>query len=112
MVSILLYLEESNLDKQIVEKPLVFSSIGPYGAHLNDASEYSGSYCDTVSAEKIAGWHKIRIEACIESGVDALAIVTIPCQNEAVALVDMLCSNYSKTKFWLSFQCKVNSFST
>lgn len=32
-------------------KHLVAGSIGPYGAHLHDGSEYTGSYIDRVSVE-------------------------------------------------------------
>lgn len=63
----------------IERKPLIFASIGPYGAHLHDGSEYSGSYEKKVSAATIKKWHKIRIDACVEAGVDGLAIETIPC---------------------------------
>lgn len=31
--------------------PLVVGSVGPYGAHLHDGSEYDGSYADTTSVE-------------------------------------------------------------
>lgn len=62
------------------EKPLIFASIGPYGAHLHDGSEYTGSYATTVSTAAMKKWHKVRIDACVEAGVDGLAIETIPCQ--------------------------------
>lgn len=62
------------------EKPLIFASIGPYGAHLHDGSEYTGSYASKVSPAVIKKWHKVRIDACVEAGVDGLAIETIPCQ--------------------------------
>lgn len=60
-------------------KPLIFASIGPYGAHLHDGSEYSGSYATKVSPAVIKKWHKVRIDACVQAGVDGLAIETIPC---------------------------------
>lgn len=88
-------------------EPLIAASIGPYGAHLHDGSEYNGSYADTVPPEDIKEWHRRRIEACLEAGVDILAIETIPCQIEAEVLVDMLCHEYKNVKFWISFQCKV-----
>lgn len=59
--------------------PRIFASIGPYGAHLHDGSEYTGSYATKVSPATIKKWHKVRIEACVEAGVDGLAIETIPC---------------------------------
>ncbi|KAG5672442.1 hypothetical protein PVAND_002570 [Polypedilum vanderplanki] len=89
-----------------VKKPLIFASIGPYGAHLHDGSEYTGSYEKRVSPAAIKKWHKVRIDACVESGVDGLAIETIPCLMEANALVDLVLTEYPNLKFWISFQCK------
>lgn len=54
-------------------------SIGPYGAHLNDGSEYTGDYADRLAKDAIKKWHRVRIDAVLEAGVDALAIETIPC---------------------------------
>jgi len=59
--------------------PWIFASIGPYGAHLHDGSEYTGSYESRISRADMKKWHKVRIAACIEAGVDGLAIETIPC---------------------------------
>lgn len=90
--------------------PMIIASIGPYGAHLHDGSEYTGTYADYVAPKVIAQWHRTRIDACLEAGVDALAIETIPCQAEAEALVDLLCDEYPEVKFWIAFQCKVRLF--
>lgn len=62
------------------ETPLVFASIGPYGAMLHDGSEYTGNYASKVNSAALKKWHKVRIDACVEAGVDGLAIETIPCQ--------------------------------
>ena len=62
--------------------PMILGSIGSYGAHLHDGSEYTGSFSDFVTAETIKSWHKTRIDAVLEAGVDGLAIETIPCQVE------------------------------
>jgi S-methylmethionine-dependent homocysteine/selenocysteine methylase len=58
------------------------------GAHLHDGSEYTGSYENKVSVGTIKKWHKVRIQACIEAGVDGLAIETIPCLVGLKNLVD------------------------
>ncbi|XP_067624618.1 AP2-associated protein kinase 1-like isoform X4 [Eurosta solidaginis] len=84
--------------------PLILASIGPYGAHLHDGSEYKGSYSKRVSSEDIQNWHRHRIDACLAEGVDGLAVETIPCQMEAEAVVDMLLKDYVDVKFWVSFQ--------
>jgi homocysteine S-methyltransferase len=56
---------------------------------------------------KILEWHKTRIDACVEAGVDGLAIETIPCKIEALTVVDYVVERYPNLKFWISFQCKV-----
>lgn len=58
---------------------MIYASIGPYGAMLHDGSEYTGSYCDKMTAEQLKQWHKIRIDACLEANVEGLAFETIPC---------------------------------
>ncbi|XP_041777963.1 homocysteine S-methyltransferase-like [Anopheles merus] len=88
--------------------PLLVASIGPYGAHLHDGSEYTGRYAADVCADTIQKWHRPRIDACLEAGVDVLGIETIPCKMEAEALLDMLCDEYPTVRFWISFQCKDN----
>ncbi|XP_045502271.1 translin-associated factor X-interacting protein 1-like [Colias croceus] len=84
---------------------LIAGSVGPFGAALNDGSEYSGTYIDKTSEETIRNWHKPRIDALIESGVDILAFETIPGEKEALVLVNML-KEYPSTKAWISFSCK------
>lgn len=86
--------------------PMIAASIGPYGAHLHDGSEYTGSYADYVSKETLKNWHRVRIEACVEAGVDCLAIETIPATLEMEALVELVQEEYPDIKYWLSFQCK------
>lgn len=87
--------------------PLIAASIGPYGAHLHDGSEYTGTYADYISKETLQKWHRIRIDACLDAGtVDCLAIETIPCALEMEALVELLAAEYPDVKYWLSFQCR------
>ncbi|XP_045452448.1 translin-associated factor X-interacting protein 1-like [Melitaea cinxia] len=50
-------------------------------------------------------WHKPRIDTLVSSGVDLLALETIPCQKEALVLVDML-KQYPNTKAWISLSCQ------
>lgn len=73
--------------KLFLEVPKIFASIGPYGAHCHDGSEYTGSYADTVSPEEIKKWHRVRLNAVLEAGVDCLAVETIPCEVRATISV-------------------------
>ncbi|KAL0113757.1 hypothetical protein PUN28_012701 [Cardiocondyla obscurior] len=86
-------------------KPLIAGSCGPYGACLHDGSEYSGSYCDHISREFLIDWHRPRVRALLEEGVDLLAIETIPCVREAEALIDLL-KEFPNARAWLSFSCR------
>ena len=83
-------------------KPLVAASIGPYGAMLHDGSEYRGDY--GVSAETLRDFHAARLALFDKSGVDVLALETIPSLPEAEVLADLLmdCS----TPAWVSYSCR------
>lgn len=100
------YTKEIEGDKNVKnQKPLIAGSCGPYGACLHDGSEYTGSYCSHVSREFLIDWHRPRIRALLEKGVDLLAIETIPCVREAEAVIDLL-KEFPDTQAWLSFSCR------
>ncbi|KAK0084720.1 hypothetical protein PV325_006529 [Microctonus aethiopoides] len=102
------YLEEIKDNNDVSNnKPLIAGSCGPYGASLHDGSEYTGEYASTVSKEFLKKWHKPRIEALINSGVDLLALETIPCKIEAEALVELL-KEYPNIEAWLTFSCRTD----
>ena len=63
----------------------VAGSVGPYGASLADGSEYRGDYGLTVA--ELRAWHRPRIAALVEAGVDVLALETIPTVVEVEALL-------------------------
>lgn len=75
-------------------------SIGPYGAHLHDGSEYTGNYADSTGKEVIKKWHRPRLDAVIAAGVNALAIETIPCLVSSKWQED----NPSDNKYSVSFK--------
>lgn len=100
-----IFLKECQETGDVIRAPLIAGSIGPYGAHLHDGSEYSGDYADVTAVDAMREWHKPRIQALVEAGVDILAFETIPCLKEAEMLVKML-KEYPKMKAWLSFSCK------
>lgn len=86
-----------------VSKPLIAASIGPYGASLADGSEYRGNY--GLSVEELMLFHRERMKTLSESGADLLAFETIPCPQEAIALIRLL-KEFPSTKAWISFCCK------
>lgn len=83
---------------------LVAGSVGPYGAYLADGSEYRGDYIRTSKGFK--DFHRPRIEAMIDAGVDVLALETIPSQLEIVALLDLLSDEFPNAVAWLGCTMK------
>lgn len=97
------YLEECTDPPEFT--PLIVGSVGPYGAHLHDGSEYDGNYANRTSVETMREWHIPRIKTLVEAGVDLLAFETIPCKKEAEMLCELL-KEFPNMKGWLSFSCK------
>lgn len=99
--------EEHAREERISSKrrPLVAGSCGPYGAYLHNASEYTGSYGKNMSQRELLDWHRPRVKALLDAGVDLLALETIPCVNEAEAFLELL-KEYPHARAWLSFSCR------
>ena len=79
----------------------IAGSVGPYGAALADGSEYRGVY--DLSVQELRAWHRPRIAWLAESGVDILALETIPCLVEVEALLAEV--DGSGQLCWLSVTC-------
>lgn len=54
-------------------------------------------------------WHKSRINALVEAGVDLLALETIPSVVEAEMLINYIREECPDTKAWLTFSVRVIS---
>ncbi|KAK4506394.1 hypothetical protein PRZ48_000124 [Zasmidium cellare] len=80
---------------------LIAGSVGPYGAYLHDGSEYRGDYERTQ--DEFKDFHRPRIQALVEAGVDLLALETIPTLGEIKALLSLLREEFSDVTAWLSF---------
>lgn len=83
----------------------IMGSVGPYGASLCDGSEYNGSYIGKIDLKELYDWHKPRIQALVEAGVDVVLFETIPSVDEADVLLNIL-SEFPNQKACLSFSCK------
>ncbi|WP_333495204.1 homocysteine S-methyltransferase [Kluyvera sp. CHPC 1.251] len=79
---------------------LIAGSVGPYGAYLADGSEYRGDY--QRSAQVFQDFHRPRVEALLEAGVDLLACETLPSFDEIRALAQLL-EEYPVAQAWFSF---------
>ncbi len=82
--------------------PLVAASIGPYGAHLADGSEYTGDY--GLSAAELYDFHARRWEVLAETPADVLACETTPSVEETRAYCRLAAVSHRPT--WVSFQCR------
>ncbi|ROT75026.1 putative homocysteine S-methyltransferase 1-like isoform X1 [Penaeus vannamei] len=87
------------------EKPLVVGSVGPYGACQADGSEYTGDYVSKMTEEQLKVWHRPRMTALVDAGVDLLAIETIPALKEALAVLRLL-KEFPGVKAWVTFSCR------
>lgn len=83
-------------------RPLVAASIGPYGAVLNDGSEYRGDY--GVPRVVLRLFHEQRLQLLDGTGADVLACETIPSLEEAAELAELLTA--ADTDAWVSFSCR------
>jgi homocysteine S-methyltransferase len=81
---------------------LIAASVGPYGAALQDGSEYVGAY--GISPAVLREFHEHRLKLLDASGADVLACETIPDYREAVVLSELL--RTAATPAWISFSCK------
>jgi homocysteine S-methyltransferase len=84
-------------------RPLVAASVGCYGATLHDGSEYRGDY--GLTAQQLSDWHRPRMETLVNAKPDLLACETIPCLDEAAALVRLL-AEFPEMPAWISFSCR------
>lgn len=80
----------------------VAASVGPYGAVLNDGSEYRGNY--GVTGRVLHEFHAGRLRVLDNAGADFLACETIPSALEAAVLGELL--HEVETPAWMSFSCR------
>ncbi|MGO4236562.1 homocysteine S-methyltransferase [Pseudarthrobacter sp. YAF2] len=78
---------------------LVAGSVGPYGAYLADGSEYRGDYL--LSPAEFRAFHRPRIAALVQAGVDVLACETLPSSAETEALLALTAE--AGVDSWFSF---------
>ncbi|MCJ7557967.1 MAG: homocysteine S-methyltransferase [Gammaproteobacteria bacterium] len=96
------FLEQAEADA-VRHPPLVAASVGPYGAHLQNGSEYHGDY--SVSDRQLMDFHLRRIEVLLQPGPDLLALETIPSLREGELLLRAL-EEFPQALAWLSFSCR------
>ena len=83
------------------EETLVAASIGPYGAHLNDGSEFRGHY--GVTAAVLRDFHDRRLDVLLSTDPDLLAVETFPDLDEAIIVMELIERKDPDIDFWVSF---------
>ena len=84
----------------------VAGSVGPYGAHLADGSEYTGAYLDGVSTAALRAFHRPHLQLLAQAGADVLACETLPGAAEVEALLAEL--DALGAPAWLSLSAVVD----
>lgn len=82
-------------------RALVAASVGPYGAHLADGSEYTGY--PGVGRAALRDFHARRLERLVAAGPDLVAVETIPEVLEAEVIIDLLDELAPDLPYWLSY---------
>src|SRR3954470_23451912 len=85
----------------------VAGSVGPFGAHLADGSEYTGDYVTDVGVDRLRRFHRPRMAVLTEAGADVLACETVPAAAEAEALLAEARS--LGVPIWLSLTTEVDA---
>lgn len=93
------YLNDIKQDKAL----LIAGSVGPYGAYLANGSEYTGDY--QLSESEFIAFHKDRVAALIDAGVDILACETMPSFLEIKALAKLI-QKFPMVNCWFSLTLK------
>jgi len=91
-------------DAVVKEQPsrrlFVAGSVGPYGAYLANGAEYTGEY--SIGEQALRDFHRVRLRALVDAGVDVLACETIPSMLEIQVLLDLLRNECPDSRAWLS----------
>tara|TARA_R110002003_G_scaffold115_12_gene10053 strand:+ start:11766 stop:12764 length:999 start_codon:yes stop_codon:yes gene_type:complete len=88
-------------EEAVRRKLWVAGSVGPYGAFLADGAEYRGEY--VVARDEMKDFHRGRIQALVEAGVDVLACETMPSRGEVEAVLELLREEFAETEAWFTF---------
>lgn len=93
------YLRECGQPKTL----LVAGSVGPYATLLADGSEYRGDY--QLSHEEFVAFHRPRITALVNAGVDFLCFETMPSISE-VKSQTLLLAEFPTITAYFSFSLR------
>lgn len=84
--------------KQPNKTLLIAGCVGPYATLLADGSEYRGDY--QLSHDEYAAFHRPRVQALINAGVDLLCFETIPSVSEVLSQLKLLAEFPTMTAYF------------
>lgn len=91
-----------SVDEWPGEPPVVVAgSVGPYGAHLADGSEYIGDY--RLDDEGYRSFHRPRLQLLYEAGIRTFAVETQPRLDEVLAVLGLLRDEFADADAYVSF---------
>lgn len=82
---------------------LVAASIGPFGAHLADGSEYTGAY--TITDDELHAFQIGRWKILADSPADIMACETMPSLADVKVCARLLCETPERWG-WISLMCR------
>ncbi|MEX0380421.1 homocysteine S-methyltransferase [Leuconostoc sp. MS02] len=94
-------LAKEGLEQSVKQDGIIAGSIGPYGAYLANGAEYTGDY--QLSQKAYQDFHRPRLIRLVASGVDVLALETMPNFQEAKAIADLIKNEFPASDAYLSF---------
>lgn len=77
---------------------LVVGCVGPYATLLADGSEYRGDY--QLTHDEYVAFHRPRVHALVDAGVDVLAFETIPSISEVQSQLKLLADFPTMTAYF------------
>lgn len=83
--------------------PLIAASIGPFGTHLADGSEYTGGY--DLSVDKIIEFQRDRWRILADTEADLIACETVPSIADIKAVISLLRETPGRWA-WISVMCR------
>jgi homocysteine S-methyltransferase len=87
------------------KKHYIAGSLGCYGAHLANGSEYTGSYRD-FDVAFLAEWHAKKLAVLSACPTDCIAFETIPIVREVQAITEAIDQHPGNITTWISLACQ------
>lgn len=96
-------IDEYHEQTKTSDQKFVAASIGCYGAHFANGSEFHGGY--TLTSKELHDWHLPKLQFLLKTNPDILGFETVPLLEEVKAITSLL-SEIPLIPAWTSCACK------